>query len=132
MKYSLSGHSCVQEVDSVHSNIEKAMSKNDFHSPIVLIRILKQVVLRHPYRVIQMHPDDFKDFQGTAKFLNYKIVSFTSVANLKFTRTLLTVNFKTSNDKFEPENYADIKFAETSMRDSKNILNRKRPQKTAI
>ncbi|GBM04385.1 hypothetical protein AVEN_35570-1 [Araneus ventricosus] len=62
MKYSLPGHSCVQEVDSFHSNIEKAMNKTDFYSPIELIRILKQVNPRHAYRVIQMRPDDFKDF----------------------------------------------------------------------
>ncbi|GBN61517.1 hypothetical protein AVEN_100219-1 [Araneus ventricosus] len=30
MKYSLPAHSCFQEVDSVHSNIEKAMHKIDF------------------------------------------------------------------------------------------------------
>ncbi|GBN48489.1 hypothetical protein AVEN_238656-1 [Araneus ventricosus] len=62
MKYSLPGHSGVQEVDSVHSNIEKAMNKIDFYSPIGLIRILKQVNPRQPYHVIQMRPDDFKDF----------------------------------------------------------------------
>ncbi|GBM30165.1 hypothetical protein AVEN_134209-1 [Araneus ventricosus] len=73
MKYSLPGHSCVQKVDSVHSNIEKAMNKTDLYSPIGLIRILKQVNPRYPYRVIQMRPDDFKDFQGTEKHLNYKI-----------------------------------------------------------
>ncbi|GBN86765.1 hypothetical protein AVEN_257508-1 [Araneus ventricosus] len=111
MKYSLPGHSCVQEVDSVHRNIEKAMTKIDFHSPIRLIRILKQGNPRHPYRVIQMWRDDFKDFQGTAKFLNYKIVPFTSVAILKFSTTLHTMNFKASHEKLEPENSANIKFA---------------------
>ncbi|GBN16974.1 hypothetical protein AVEN_140007-1 [Araneus ventricosus] len=116
MKYSLPGHSCVQEVDSVHSNIEKAMNKIDFYSPIGLIRILKQVNPRHAYRVIQMRPHDFKDFQGTAKLLNYKIVPFTSVAVLKFSRTLHTGNLRTSHDKLEPENSANIKFAETSIR----------------
>ncbi|GBM10216.1 hypothetical protein AVEN_177485-1 [Araneus ventricosus] len=66
-KNSISGHSYVQEVDSVHSNIEKAMNKTDFYSPIGLITILKQVNPRHPYRVIEMRPDDYKNFQGTAK-----------------------------------------------------------------
>ncbi|GBL96728.1 hypothetical protein AVEN_111863-1 [Araneus ventricosus] len=84
MKHSLRGYSCVLEVDSDHSNIEKAINKTDFYSPIGLIKILKQVNPRHPYRVIQMWRDDFKDFQGTAKLLNYKIVPFTSVAILKF------------------------------------------------
>ncbi|GBM20885.1 hypothetical protein AVEN_253694-1 [Araneus ventricosus] len=93
MKYYLPGHSCVQEVDSVHINIEKVMNKTDFYSPIGLIRILKQVNPSRPYSVIQMRPDDFKDFQETAKLLNYKIVPVTRVAILKFSRTLHTVNF---------------------------------------
>ncbi|GBM29637.1 hypothetical protein AVEN_130110-1 [Araneus ventricosus] len=99
MKYSLPGHSCFKEVDCVHSNIGKAMNKTDFYSPIGLIIILEQVNRRHRYRVIQMRPDDFKDFQGAAKLLNYKIVPFTSVAILKFSRTLHTVSFRTSHDK---------------------------------
>ncbi|GBM22053.1 hypothetical protein AVEN_242716-1 [Araneus ventricosus] len=73
-----------------------------------------------------MRPDDFKDFQGTAKLLNYKIVPFISVTVLKFERTLNTENFKTSNDKLEPENSADIKFAETSMRDTKKHIKQKK------
>ncbi|GBM17964.1 hypothetical protein AVEN_111109-1 [Araneus ventricosus] len=80
MTYSLPRHSCVQEADSVHNNIKKAMNKIDFYSPIGLIRILKQVNPRHPYRVVQLRPDDFRDIQGTEKLLNYKIVPFTSVA----------------------------------------------------
>ncbi|GBN09717.1 hypothetical protein AVEN_51341-1 [Araneus ventricosus] len=129
MKNALLGYSCIQEVVSIHSNTEKAKHKTEFYSPIGLIRILKQVNPRHPYRVIQMQPDDFKDFRGTARLLNYKIVLFINVAVLKFSRILHTVNFKTSHDKLEPENYANIKFAEPSMRDSRN---RKGPQKTAI
>ncbi|GBM59703.1 hypothetical protein AVEN_204723-1 [Araneus ventricosus] len=124
MKYSLPGDLCVQKVDSVRSNIEKAMNRTDFYSPIGLIRILKQVNPRHPYRVIQMRPDDFKYFLGTAKLLDYNSVPFTSVAILKFSRTLHTVIFKTSHDKLDPENSANTKFAQTSIRGSKNILNR--------
>ncbi|GBN81666.1 hypothetical protein AVEN_17906-1 [Araneus ventricosus] len=126
VKYSLPKHSCVQEVDFVHSNIEKAMNKTDFYSPIGLIRILKQANPRRPYRVIQMRSDDFKDIQGIAKVLNCKIVPFTIVAILKFSRTLHTVNFKTSLDKLEPENSANIKFAETSIRGSKKHMEQKK------
>lgn len=60
-----------------------------------------------------MKPADFKDFQGTAKLLNYRTVPFASVAVLKFTRTLHIVNYKSTHDKFEPENSANIKFCET-------------------
>ncbi|GBO11939.1 hypothetical protein AVEN_216931-1 [Araneus ventricosus] len=126
MKYSLLGHSYVQDADSVHSNVEKAMNKTDFYSPIALIRILKQVNPRQQYRVIQMRPDDFKDFQETAKLLNYKIVPFASAAILKFSRTLHTMNLKTSHDKIEPENSANIKFAETSIRGPKKHIKQKK------
>ncbi|GBL80377.1 hypothetical protein AVEN_92284-1 [Araneus ventricosus] len=64
--------------------------------------------------------------EHTAKLLNYKIVPFTSVAILKFSRTLHTVNFKTSHDKLEPENSANIKFAETSVRGSKKYIKLKK------
>ena len=37
MKYFLPGHSCVQEVDHAHSEIEKLMRKADFYSPIGFI-----------------------------------------------------------------------------------------------
>ncbi|GBM52308.1 hypothetical protein AVEN_126389-1 [Araneus ventricosus] len=50
MKYSLPGHSCVQEVDSIHNNIEKVTNKTDFYPPIGLIIILKHVNPRRPYR----------------------------------------------------------------------------------
>ncbi|GBM82371.1 hypothetical protein AVEN_271592-1 [Araneus ventricosus] len=113
MKCSLPEDLCVQKVDSVRSNIEKAMNKTDFYSPIGLIRILRQVNPRHPYRVIQMRPVDFKDFQGTAKLSDYNIVPFPSVAIVKFSRTLHAVIFKTSDDKLEPENSANIKFVES-------------------
>lgn len=61
MKYSLSGHSCVQEVDNVHSLIEKAMRSTDFCLPICLIRILKSISPNNPYKVIQMKETDLKD-----------------------------------------------------------------------
>ncbi|GBN01884.1 hypothetical protein AVEN_63112-1 [Araneus ventricosus] len=98
------------------------MNKTGFYSPIGLIRILKQVNRRHPCRVIQMRPDDFKDFQGMAKLSIYKNVPFTSVAILKFSRTLHTVNLKTFHDKLEPENSANIKFAETSKSGSRKHI----------
>ncbi|GBN55361.1 hypothetical protein AVEN_210919-1 [Araneus ventricosus] len=69
-----------------------------------------------------MRCDDFKDLQGTAKLLNYKIVPLTSVAILKYSRTPHTVDFKTSHDKLEPENSANIKFAKSSIRGSKKHI----------
>ena len=112
MKYSLPGHSCVQEVDHAHSEIEKLMRKTDFYSPIGLIRMLKQVNRKNPYRVIQMKPRDFKDYSLTAKLFNYKSVPFSNVAVLKFTQTSHIIHFKSSHDRNEPMNCANVKFNE--------------------
>ena len=40
LKYSITGHSAVQEVDNMHSQIERAMHVVEFYSPISFIRIL--------------------------------------------------------------------------------------------
>lgn len=119
MKYSLPGHSSVQEVDNAHSVIEKAMQKTDFYSPIGLIRILKSINPKNPYRVLQMKPSDFKDYAVTAKLFNYKDVPFTQVASVKFTQSYSDVFYKTSHDPLEPENCGNIKHNETPNRKTK-------------
>lgn len=119
MKYSLPGHSCAQEVDSAHSCIEREMNKQESFSPIGLVRILKQVSRHRPYRIIQMKPTDLKNFADTAKLLNYKVVPYTNVSSLKFTRTFHTIHFKTSHDPFEPENCKSIKFTDPPQRKCK-------------
>lgn len=83
MKYSLPGHSCVQEIDNIHSQIEKSFRKNDFYSPIGLVRLLKQVNVNNPFRIIQMKPEDFKDYGSVAKLLNYKNVPILFSFNFK-------------------------------------------------
>jgi hypothetical protein len=125
MQYSLPGHSCVQEVDNAHSQIEKAMKKTDFYSPIGLIRILRSINRYNPYRIIQMKSDDFKNFGQTAKLFNYKAVPFTQVSTLKFHQTLGIVFYKTSHDEYEPINMADIKFLETPKRNTRPDLKKK-------
>ena len=43
MKYSIAGHSCVQEVDNMHQQIEVAMRVAEFYSPISFLRVLLKV-----------------------------------------------------------------------------------------
>ena len=54
MKYSLPGHSCVQEVDNMHKQIEDAMMMQiaEFSSPISFLRALLNVNRQKPYCVI--------------------------------------------------------------------------------
>lgn len=40
MKFSTPGHSCIQEIDNVHSCIDRMLSKAEYYSPFSLIRLL--------------------------------------------------------------------------------------------
>jgi len=84
MKYSVPGHSCIQEVDAVHSCIEQAMRVAEFYSPISFIRVLLHAKRNQPFRVLQMKQDDFKEFQVPAKQFQYQLVPFTKVISMKF------------------------------------------------
>ena len=84
MKYSLAGHSCVQEVDRMHQENEVAMRLTNLYSTLSFLRILLKVNRNRPYRVIQMKSEDFKDFQTSSKMLQFSNVQFTKVFQLKF------------------------------------------------
>lgn len=96
MKYSVPGHSCIQEVDNAHSLIEKGMAHTEFYSPLGLIRILKSINRQHPIRVLQMGENDFYAFGTASKSLNFKLIPFFQVSVLVFTQTLHEVSYKTS------------------------------------
>lgn len=55
MKYSLPGHGCVQEIDNVHSQIEKHLRRTEIWSILGFIRLLLKVNLRTPFKVIQVN-----------------------------------------------------------------------------
>ena len=55
MKYSLVWHSCMQEVDNMHKQIEDAMQVSEFYSPIWFLRMLLKVNWKKPYGVIEMN-----------------------------------------------------------------------------
>ena len=96
MKYSAPGHSCIQEVDNIHSNIEKAMSVAEFYSPVSFIKVLLHANRKSPYKVLQMRAEDY---QTCSKSLHYSNVPYTKVAQLKFTRDSFNVLYKTSHMK---------------------------------
>lgn len=51
MKYSIPGHSCIQEVDNAHSQIEKAIKNLEIWSPIGLTRELLKVNRKKPFKI---------------------------------------------------------------------------------
>ena len=86
MKYSLAGHSCVQEVDNMHQQIEAAIRVAEFYSPVSFLRLLLKVNRNNPFRVIQMSKDDFKYYQNSSKMLKFCNVPYTQVFQLRFSK----------------------------------------------
>ncbi len=98
MKYSTSGHSAVQEVDNMHSHIEKAMAVSEFYSPLSFLRVLLKVNRNNEtYEIIQMKSTDLYDFQACSKLFQYKEVPFSEVSQLVFDQCPYTLHYTKSH-----------------------------------
>ncbi|CAH1998705.1 unnamed protein product [Acanthoscelides obtectus] len=101
MKFSVPGHSCIQEVDSVHSAIERTLRKSEYSSPISLIRILLSVNSKKPYNILQMREQDFFDFNYYSVKMNYKSVPFSKVVALEFNKSFYEIRYRLSFSEAE-------------------------------
>lgn len=102
MKYSVPGHGAVQEVDNIHSQIERHMSQIEFFSPLGFIKELKQVNKKNPFVIIQMKESDFMNYEECSKQLKYDNIPFTKVYTMQFSKSDLTeVRFKRSHTNNE-------------------------------
>nr|CAH7743761.1 unnamed protein product [Callosobruchus chinensis] len=97
MKFSTPGLSCVQEIDVVHSCIERVLDKAEYFSPLSLLRILLKVNSVRPYKIIQMRKEDFKDYKSCTSTFDYKLIPFSKVNALRFRSTSLQVEYKESH-----------------------------------
>ena len=86
MKCSLAGHSCVQEVDNMHQQIEVAMRVAEFYPSISFLRVLLKVNRIWTYHVIQMKKNDFKDYNSSSRMLPFFKVPYTKIFQLRFTK----------------------------------------------
>ena len=108
MKYSLAGHSCVQEVDNMYQQIEVAMRVAEFYSPVSFLQLILKINQKNPFRVIQMSKDDFKDYQNSSKMLKFCNMPYTQVFQLRFSKSeLYTIKYKLS--------HGDAEFQRTSI-----------------
>ena len=102
MKHSLARHSCVQEVDNMHKQIEDALQVAEFYSPISFLRMLLKVNRKKPYRVIQMNKSDFKDFHSSSKMLEFCKVPHIKAFQIRFCKEdLHTIEYKLSHSDRE-------------------------------
>lgn len=116
-KYSEPGHSSIQEVDCIHSVIEKYLKNLDIHSPLHLIRLLNNMNMpKAKLCVMQMLPGDFKSFSTMASNLNYSTIPFTKLKSILYEKTNpFIIKYKTS--------FADLEF-------KANSINKKATKKT--
>lgn len=105
MKYSVPGHSCIQEIDNTHSQIERSMKNLDVWSPLSFVRVLLQVNRKKPFRVLQLTQKYFKNYHKISKYFKYNSIPFTSIAQLLFRKIeLFIIGIKTCHGFKEFQN----------------------------
>nr|CAI5845607.1 unnamed protein product [Callosobruchus analis] len=62
-KFQVPGHSCVQEVDAMHSVLDRYLNKLELHSPLAIFKAIINARTKKPYKVIQMQRNNFLDFK---------------------------------------------------------------------
>ena len=95
-KFCTPGHSAIQEVDNIHSHIEKILKISEIFSPVSLMRVLKKVRPQNSV-VLQLIKEKFNDYGNTNISLKYTQVPFTKVKYLSLENGKpLHVEFKLS------------------------------------
>ena len=93
-------HSNIQEVDNIHSHIEKVLNVSDIYSPLGLMRALLKVTPKRPLSIRQMKGDDFKDYQEAARKLKYSVVPYSKVKHAVYKQGAdYTILYRTSFDE---------------------------------
>ena len=88
MNYSEPGHSTIQEVEAVHSVIERSLKHKEVFSLLDLTKKLLIVRPRDPFVNIQMTKQKFFDYAQTYKCYKYSLLPFSKVKLLQFKRGL--------------------------------------------
>src|SRR6218665_3243189 len=83
-KFCEPGHSEVQEVDNLHSQLEKVMRVSEVYSPVGLVRILSRTPRNKPLKQIQLKLQDCKDYHSEANRFKYDTIPFTKVKTLRY------------------------------------------------
>jgi hypothetical protein len=84
-KFGEPGHGNIQEIDAVHSRIDRGLKNCEIFSPLSLLRrLLKLTSPRVHLKVIQLKATDFMNFQIAAKGRNFKSIPYTKVKSLLY------------------------------------------------
>lgn len=84
-KFCEPGHSEIQEINNVHSQLEKALQTSEVYSPLGLVQILCKTPHHKPLKLTQLNKHDIKDYQGEAEKFHFECVSFSKVKAIQYT-----------------------------------------------
>lgn len=93
-KFQVPGHSCVQEVDAMHSVLDRNLNKLELHSPLAIYKAIKNVRSRNPFRIIQMQKTNFLDFKTILQFVTLSTVPYKTLVEISYGHNLCYVEYK--------------------------------------
>ena len=87
-KYCEPGHSSIQEVDNLHSQIEKKLKVQEIYSPVKLVRVLIGLRENNPLRVIQLTKEHIMNYQAAVKKngFNYSSIPYSKVKTIAYSK----------------------------------------------
>lgn len=119
-KFSEPGHSNIQEVDCVHSSIDRYLKNLEIDSPLHFVRLLQNMKTKNVNLVIlQMKPNDFKTYSNPAGKLDFTRVPFSRIKSILYEQAEIddfTVQYKLS---FQEINYKTCSLRKKA---SRNLL----------
>ena len=84
------GHSSIQEIDAVHSVIERYIKPYQVYSPVSLIRHFKNIKpLGQSMEIIQVKKNLIHNYSEKAKLYNYSLVKFSKAKQLRYEKANL-------------------------------------------
>ena len=92
-KFCEPGHSCIQKVDNIHSQIDRAISPAEIFLLLGVLRMLLSINRKNPFIAVQMQPNHVKVFSDVAALMNYKAIPYFSVKTLAYRRDNLNYVF---------------------------------------
>jgi len=96
-KFSEPGHSEIQEIDNIHSQIEKVLQTSEVYSPLGLVRILCKTPRHKPLKLSQAKKDDIKDYHSEANKFRFECIPFSKVKAIQYTSVYpMTLKYKLS------------------------------------
>lgn len=121
-KYSTPGHSSIQEVDSVHSMIERHLRGISIYSPISLItQLLKMNYKNVTLSIMQLQPNDFFDFNLASQAFDFWI-PFQKANHIIYERNdLFCLKYKTAIDS-EAEIPGNLFHVSSTRRQNKKVF----------